>query len=614
MYTVTFYSYKGGVGRTMSLVNVAYELAKSGKKVLILDFDLEAPGVHTFPLLNCDTSRPGLVDYVHEYISNATAPEIGPYVQQCQVNGMEGAIHLLSGGAANEEYSDRLQRISWVDLYENYRGYELFEDIKLQIEETLGIDYLLIDSRTGMTDVGGICTRHLPDMVAVVFYPNEQNYVGLRHVVPLIRKEAVTKRNRPIELLFVASNLPDIDDEGGILKRRLEQFTDIMNCDEPDARIRHYPSLELIDQQIFTKDRRETRLAKEYIRFSDAIRQKNPEDREGSISFISSVMREMNVKTSVSRSENEAKDDDHIRFIEQYHPKDGEVLFQLGKYHQTTGNLDKALQLYNKAIERGVKNGEIFARRSGLHFGNFNQEDALKDAWFVLSIGDVSPRDFMHAVYLIRHLNSEGLPEIVEMPAYHQSNIVQRLRAISAFDQTTGQIQLSARLMWKMYTQENDNWPVEFNMSLIHALIHCGRFEDALSVLDGIESGSEKGIHDINMAFDKAICLWGMNKKLDKEYFSKVIMCFKEMMKHHPDSANYHQCISIAFWAVGEVANALHHLDIADNIISRFGGPESSAWSYSEVSQLEFRQHLQEMKKMFSGEDIVPMMIGQRAT
>ena len=45
MYVVTFYSFKGGVGRTMSLVNVATQLALAAKKVLIVDFDLEAPGI-----------------------------------------------------------------------------------------------------------------------------------------------------------------------------------------------------------------------------------------------------------------------------------------------------------------------------------------------------------------------------------------------------------------------------------------------------------------------------------------------------------------------------------------------------------------------------------------
>jgi len=45
MKTITFYSYKGGVGRTMALANVAWRMAKMGKRIGIVDLDLEAPGI-----------------------------------------------------------------------------------------------------------------------------------------------------------------------------------------------------------------------------------------------------------------------------------------------------------------------------------------------------------------------------------------------------------------------------------------------------------------------------------------------------------------------------------------------------------------------------------------
>ena len=48
MFTVTFYSFKGGVGRTFALMNVAVDLVKQGKNVTVLDFDLEAPGLNSF--------------------------------------------------------------------------------------------------------------------------------------------------------------------------------------------------------------------------------------------------------------------------------------------------------------------------------------------------------------------------------------------------------------------------------------------------------------------------------------------------------------------------------------------------------------------------------------
>lgn len=44
----TFYSYKGGVGRSFTLANVAVLLARWGNRVLCLDWDLEAPGLSDY--------------------------------------------------------------------------------------------------------------------------------------------------------------------------------------------------------------------------------------------------------------------------------------------------------------------------------------------------------------------------------------------------------------------------------------------------------------------------------------------------------------------------------------------------------------------------------------
>src|ERR1700733_13176034 len=67
---VTFYSFKGGTGRTMALANVAWILAANGLRVLVVDWDLESPGLHKFlqPFLDADVSeKPGLVDFIRRY-------------------------------------------------------------------------------------------------------------------------------------------------------------------------------------------------------------------------------------------------------------------------------------------------------------------------------------------------------------------------------------------------------------------------------------------------------------------------------------------------------------------------------------------------------------------
>ena len=76
MKTIAFYSYKGGVGRTLALSNIARRLADFGKKVIMLDLDLEAPGLHTkFSNFQWDRKvESGIVDYIYEYAINHKIP------------------------------------------------------------------------------------------------------------------------------------------------------------------------------------------------------------------------------------------------------------------------------------------------------------------------------------------------------------------------------------------------------------------------------------------------------------------------------------------------------------------------------------------------------------
>ena len=74
---VTFYSYKGGTGRTMALANVAWILASHGYRVLAVDWDLESPGLHRFflPLLADPQLRTsdGVIDLIRDF---ARYPEL----------------------------------------------------------------------------------------------------------------------------------------------------------------------------------------------------------------------------------------------------------------------------------------------------------------------------------------------------------------------------------------------------------------------------------------------------------------------------------------------------------------------------------------------------------
>lgn len=285
MFTCTFYSYKGGVGRTLALANTAYELAQRGRRVLIVDFDLEAPGIDTFELLAPPAPCRGVVDYVGEYRNTLSSPDVREFVYRVPRKRIEsdepGEIWVMPSGLRDATYSLRLGDIDWKDLYENRDGYLLFEDLKAQWAASLQVDYVLVDSRTGHTNVGGICTRQLPDLVVVLFFPNDQNLLGLEGVVAEIRAEAEAPREKEISLLFVMSNVPDLDDEDRILDDTIREFRERLGFERLDQWIHRYDSLRLLSQSVFTKDRPRSRLAEEYRRLTDLIAQRNPADPEG---------------------------------------------------------------------------------------------------------------------------------------------------------------------------------------------------------------------------------------------------------------------------------------------------------------------------------------------
>ena len=97
MKTFTFYSYKGGVGRTLALVNIANRLAEFGKKVCILDFDLEAPGLQS--KYAKELQQPidkGLVDYIYSYaVENVQPRHISDYMVDIRLTNAINTIIIV---------------------------------------------------------------------------------------------------------------------------------------------------------------------------------------------------------------------------------------------------------------------------------------------------------------------------------------------------------------------------------------------------------------------------------------------------------------------------------------------------------------------------------------
>jgi eukaryotic-like serine/threonine-protein kinase len=193
---ITFYSYKGGTGRTMALANIACLFAKSDMRVLAIDWDLEAPGLHYYLGLPSDPadkpSSSGVVEYftqVGELIGGATPEDAEdtnakrilsriPYQRYCHQTDVNN-VTLMPAGCLDSTYQTRLAKIDWVGLYEKVPG--VFRNFAGRI--AADYDVVLVDARTGMTDISSICTALLPDKLVLVFTPNQQSLVGVESLV-----------------------------------------------------------------------------------------------------------------------------------------------------------------------------------------------------------------------------------------------------------------------------------------------------------------------------------------------------------------------------------------------------------------------------------------------
>ena len=140
MYVVTFYSFKGGVGRSMALVNVAADLTRRGKRVMIVDFDLEAPGLDTFDITRSEKRKRGLLDFVCDFRETDEVPDVREYVYQTQLDISDGQLWVMPAGLEDEEYHNRFRSVDWADLYTRQHGFLLFEDLKAQWKDVLKMD------------------------------------------------------------------------------------------------------------------------------------------------------------------------------------------------------------------------------------------------------------------------------------------------------------------------------------------------------------------------------------------------------------------------------------------------------------------------------------------
>lgn len=185
----------------MALANVGWILASCGKRVLLIDWDLEAPGLHRYlhPFLDDQelAQSPGLIDYFVDFTRAASEARRTPppgdermtappwhapfssllrYSSSLDWDFGEGTLDLVPAGQQGPGYAQRVNGFDWHGFFDKLGGGVLLERLKRTLR--CEYDYVLIDSRTGISDTSGICTVQMPDQLVVCFTLNRQSVLG----------------------------------------------------------------------------------------------------------------------------------------------------------------------------------------------------------------------------------------------------------------------------------------------------------------------------------------------------------------------------------------------------------------------------------------------------
>lgn len=181
----TFYSYKGGLGRSMALANVGALLGRR-HRVLIVDFHLESPGLERFfenkpaRLHGSRHDICGVVDLI-ESRKRGLYQDWRDCLLWASPFGAADRIAIMTAGRESEDYVKQVQDLEWPALFKEHDlGWYLEE---LRSEWTKDFDFILIDSPSGITDISGICTIHLADVLVLFCTTNVQSIDGIVDVM-----------------------------------------------------------------------------------------------------------------------------------------------------------------------------------------------------------------------------------------------------------------------------------------------------------------------------------------------------------------------------------------------------------------------------------------------
>ena len=211
---IVFFSIKGGVGRSTALAATAWHLAQVGKRVLVMDLDLESPGISSALLQPDRQPTYGITDWLVEDLVGNGAAILGNMVAISNLSH-DGEIHIVPAhGVEHGEYIAKLGRV-WMPKIQEDGSHEIWsmrlERLLRELENHVKPDVVLIDSRSGIDDIASACVTGLGANLVLLFaLEGMQTWNGYRMLFDQWKRAHVAKEMRD-RLNIVAAIVPETD-------------------------------------------------------------------------------------------------------------------------------------------------------------------------------------------------------------------------------------------------------------------------------------------------------------------------------------------------------------------------------------------------------------------
>jgi len=225
---IVFFSIKGGVGRSTALAAAAWGLAQAGKRVLVLDLDLESPGLSSALLPVDRQPMYGITDWlIEDLVDNGDA--VFESMRATSNLSHDGEIHVVPAhGADHGEYISKLGRV-WMPKLKADGTREMWSSrlgrLLQELEKKIQPDVTLIDSRSGIDEIASACITELGANLILLFaVQGEQTWNGYRMLFEQWLRAGVAREIRE-RLQIVGALVPEIDRIEYLVNLREHSYT-----------------------------------------------------------------------------------------------------------------------------------------------------------------------------------------------------------------------------------------------------------------------------------------------------------------------------------------------------------------------------------------------------